>query len=535
MKKKFILLILLPLMVACNSNIAPDTPITPDDPDNPTETKTNPIVKIYVDDKLKENNTDVGSFSLNNMPTFSFTTEEDVIANYRFESESVNYNEKVPASVGNYRYVVTTTETDKYNALEAYVSFSLYDDSFYLTLLNTKDMANLIIEDDKPIFVINANYIGEYREQNKFSLVDGTTSLSSKDVVVNKENKTIQFKFCIEDLKEGLFYSHLYINTLPFDDIAGDVKNNVYSYSKLESENNIQVGNLRYTIVEQYNMANIHVQNVESEEDTCKLSLSKIVDLKLIEDRPYYVVNGTFTGKLLSEDLKVDLKPSISFKEFDILDIGDHKWTGYLDISDISENKLHYPHILYKDQTLSTSKNGDILELCISNGETIVSNGYRYTIYEDGYKAMTPLWGMATLYKASVTTNAITFTNSSYGLEIIDGQPYFTIKGLYFGELELGDLSLFDGSIVAVFEKLEKDEDTNEFIAFFNISNIQKDFYSHLNYKNNSWGNCVGMTSNDIFINNGYQNEITPVTLNNKTYQIIRGYAMPVIRVVEAN
>lgn len=490
--------------------------------------KQNPTINIYVDNTLVDSD-NIGSFSLNEMPLFSYEVVEDVQSSYCFISGDINLDERVPSQTGTYTYQVTTIENDNFNSVTKYVNFSLYDDSCYISLVESKDMATLSVQNNIPLYVIKAKYTGTFRN-NAFTIVDGSKIINAKDVKLDAANKIVELSFDISSLDLGTCYPHLYINGLPYDDVKGDVKNSSYSYFSFESDEFIELGNREYVIVEAYNMANILVRNTADEQDSCTLNEGKKVSLKTIDDNLYYVVNGTYTGNLKKADITIDLKPSISTtKNFDIFTANHHKWEGYLRVDNIQANTIHYPHIFYKGSSLTSNAKGDLLELCISNGETIISNGYRYTIYEDGYQSKQPVYGMACLLKSSVTSNAVTFKNDGYSLQIKDNKPYFTINGYFFGELTTGDLSLFDGNRTLPLEALEKNDTDRTFKAYFNISSVTSDFYAHLTYKGNPWGSPIGMTSSDIFINEGVTSLITPITINGKTYSLRRNYAMPVI------
>ena len=174
-----------------------------------------------------------------------------------------------------------------------------------------------------------------------------------------------------------------------------------------------------------------------------KVTLSEekdIATIELVENVPYYIVKGTYTGALTADMLL--LKGNSGDAEIACAKIETEGDTVlmYFDISVLAASGgMYYPHLFVNGETWAdeSNKNGDIRNDSLTGGKTDVS-----VIYEEKLYGITEQYNMPCItVEAIVEATATISKDGCVDLEIVEGKPYYVIYGSYTGNLQAEHLS----------------------------------------------------------------------------------------------
>ena len=158
-----------------------------------------------------------------------------------------------------------------YSTLE-YVLFGSYNmtcidvrelGAFVFTCLQSKDVVELAIENEKPVFLLRGKYSGDLTNMSA-DLFDGNTHPTYLGETHDDNTSTMTLKFDLSSLGVGDFWSHLKINDASWDGSDNcDIRVGALAWDpEVVREESIEYSGLRFTIAEHWNMPIVRVSSI---------------------------------------------------------------------------------------------------------------------------------------------------------------------------------------------------------------------------------------------------------------------------------
>lgn len=501
--------------------------------------KETPVVTITVNDTLVSGDS-AGSFEEDTTITFAYTVTPDTLeSTYYFASGETNLGKEVPTAIGSYSYVVSVTGNETYYETIRAVTFSITEKApveFEITLDQTSEMADIVVLENKPIYVMKATYVGELDDELTHYALKGDGGYSCPLVNLVDDNGNLTFYFDLSSLTVGTyFYSHLYVEGSTKWDGASEsanVANQSYAQARTEHEA-VVCGENKYQIVEQYNMANILVSKNKVSPVITLDNTINLVTLETVSDKPAYVIHATFTGDIdntTTFSLYDGENESLKELAFIKYEIDESNVSIYFDMSSLTLGAARfYPHL--KVDGLAWNKtNGDVKNNNIPDGEIGPKLAYSTLEY-----VLVGQFNMTCIDVRELGAFVFTClqTKDVAELAIENEKPVFLLRGTYSGDLTNMSADLFNGDDHLAYLGETHDADNGTITLKFDLSNLGiGQFWSHLKINGASWdgsANCdvksTALAGATEFIREEY------IEYSGLRFVIVEQWNMPNVRV----
>ena len=501
--------------------------------------KETPTITITVNNTLVSGDS-AGSFEEGTTLTFAYTVTPDTLeSTYYFASGETDLGQVVPTAIGSYSYVVSVSGNDSYYGAIRTVTFSITEKApvdFEITLDQTSEMANIVVIENKPIYVMKATYVGELDDELDHYALKGDGGYSCPLVDLVDDNGNLTFYFDLSSLTVGTyFYSHLYVEgSTKWDgaSVSANVANQSYAQERTEHEA-VVCGQNKYQIIEQYNMANILVSKNKVSPTLTLDSTTGLVTLETVNDKPAYVIHATFTGDIdntTTFSLYDGANETLRELAFIKYEIDESNVSIYFDMSSLTlGGERFYPHL--KVDGLAWNKtNGDVKNNNIPDGELGPKLAYSSVEY-----VLVGAWNMTCIDVRELGAFVFTClqTKDVVELAIENEKPVFLLRGKYSGDLTNMSADLFDGNIHPTYLGETHDDNTSTITLKFDLSSLGVgQFWSHLKINGASWD---GSDNCDIRVGAlGWDPEVVReeyIEYNGLRFVIVETWNMPTIRV----